>query len=76
MSKLEIENHKKTNISLGCFDPNMLRQIFWKSHDKIGLSLFDLKQLLIDSGNIVQWSKFSTESYSRPSPLEEAHLNF
>ena len=72
MAKLEFENHK-INISLGCFDPN---KYFWKSHDKIGLSLFDLKQLLIDSGNIVQWSKFSTESYSRPSPLEEAHLNF
>ena len=27
MAKLEFENHT-TNISLGCFDPNMLRQIF------------------------------------------------
>ena len=27
MSKLEFENRKKTNISLGCLDPNTLRQI-------------------------------------------------
>ena len=33
--KLEFENHKKNNISLGCLDLNTLDKYFWKSHDKI-----------------------------------------
>ena len=48
----------KTNISLGCLDPNTLKQIFleiaWQNwYFKIGLSLFDFQQLLFDNGNIV-----------------------
>ena len=62
--KLEFENHKKNNISLSCLDPNTLRQIFleisWQNWPfKIGLSLFDFKQLLVDSGTIVQWAATS-----------------
>ena len=49
----------KPMISLGCFDPNTLRQIFleiaWQSwHFNISLSLFDWKELLFDSRNVVQ----------------------
>ena len=53
----------KTNISLSCFDPNTLRQIFleivWQNWPfKIGLSLFDFKQFLVDSGSIVQCTRY------------------
>ena len=57
MAKLEFENHKNQYFS-GCLDPNKLRPIFleiaWQNWPfKIGLSLFDFKQLLVDSGIIV-----------------------
>ena len=46
----------------GCLDPSTLRQIFLEIARQnwpfeIGLSFLDFKQLLVDSGNIVQCSK-------------------
>ena len=47
-----------SEIGVGCLDPNTLRETFleiaWQNWPfKIGLSLFDFKQLLVGSGSIV-----------------------
>ena len=58
LSEIRVWKSQKNNISLGCLDPNTLRQIFLEISRqnwpfKIGLSLFDFKQLLVESGTIV-----------------------
>ena len=69
MAKLEFENHKN-QYSLGCLDPNKLRPIFleiaWQNWPfKIGLSLLDFKQLLVNNGIIVQCTAQNVLSMER-----------
>ena len=67
----------KTNISLGCLDPSTLRHIFleiaWQNWPfKIGLSLLDFKQLLVDSGSILQCLGFGKglKPFGKGAPSE------
>ena len=63
VSKIRVWKSQKNNIFHGCLDPSTLRQIFleiaWQNGPfGIGLSLLDFKQLLFDSGTIVQCRSF------------------
>ena len=60
MAKLEFENHKNQYFSWLLRSKQVKTNIFENRMIKltIGLSLFDFKQLLVNSGTIVQWCKF------------------
>ena len=80
LSKSRVWKSQKTNISHGCLDPNTLRQIFldiaWQNWPfKIGLSLFDFKQILVDSGTIVHCDLI-TNSFIRQNQVSAVALQF
>ena len=75
-------------MSLGCFDPNTLSQMFleiaWQNWPfKIGLSLRDFKQLLVDSGSIVHcllllgcWQQMATDNTQHRLMMSSLTSNF